>query len=457
VSYQGAKSKSTRRRQLAAGAAGMGGALLAACGAAGADGERAAALSAKKLRTGTAVTWRSYIRNEPLLDEVNKLWSARHPGITLTHAFSPAPEITQKVVGEIAAGTPVDLAQSNYRDVASLQRHLVNVEPFARRDRYSLQEFVQVAVDQYRYGGGIYAMPHTFPVRIGIYNATVFAERGIKPPPSTWDAPGWTWDEFVTATKAAAPRADQSGMWAAGWDKAAGVPNLLQVLLYCNNNGGAVLSEDGKQCLLTQPRSREALQFMQDVIQRHHVAPTPEELAGAGLQPGADLFLQGKVAWGAFGPAAIAEYRRQVTFDWAAAPMPLGPGGKQRTTVMDGSAWMMLSDAKNQEETWELMQVLTSPEYQRAAGQLQGYVPARRAVMAEYAGSEPPKHFKMTLDASEKTYLVPKSPWIAEADAALAPLLRELWTGNKGANVVAEEAKRLLDPILQKEFSFKGA
>jgi hypothetical protein len=66
------------------------------------------------------------------------------------------------------------------------------------------------------------------------------AERGIKLPPSAWDAPGWTWDEFV----AAAPRADQSGVWPVGWDTAAGVPNLLQVLLCCNNNGGAVFSEE---------------------------------------------------------------------------------------------------------------------------------------------------------------------------------------------------------------------
>ena len=37
----------------------------------------------------------------------------------------------------------------------------------------------------------------------------------------------------------------------------------------------------------------------------------------------------------------------------------------------------------------------------------------------------------------------------------MSPLLAELWSGARGANVVAEEAKRLLDPILQREFSFR--
>ena len=101
------------------------------------------------------------------------------------------------------------------------------------------------------------------------------------------------------------------------------------------------------------------------------------------------------------------------------------------------------------------MQTLVSPEYQRAAGELQGYVPARRPIMAEYAGTEPPENAKIMLEASERTYLFPKTPWAAEADTVSAPLLRELWDGKKNASTVADDVKRLLDPILQKEFSFR--
>ncbi|MGH2352362.1 MAG: ABC transporter substrate-binding protein [Chloroflexota bacterium] len=443
----------SRRRYLAAigAAAGVSGVFMAGCGRLGSADERAAPLPAKRMRPGTTLTLRSYIGNEALLNEVNHLWAAKHPDITLTHAFSRAAEITEKLIGEIAAGTPVDVAMSGYRNVPALQRHLANLEPYARRDRFALQEFVPAAVNQYRYGAGQYALPNSFPVRVGVYNATLFAERGVALPPSTWDAPGWTWNDFVDATRALnTPRADPPA-WAVGWDKAAGRPNLLQVILFCNNNGGAFLREDGKECLLTQPRSREALQFMQDLIQRHHVAPVPETLA----QPGADLFIQGRVAWASFGPASVARYRQTITFDWAVSPLPLGAGAKQRSTIMDGSAWMMLDAAPNKEEAWELVQTLVSPEYERAAGQLVGYVPPRRALMADYASSAPPKHFRMLLEASERTYLIPKTPWIAEADSTLAPLLEELWAAKSSANTVAEEAKRLLDPILQRDFSFK--
>lgn len=439
------------RRQVVVGAGTLAGVVLTACGGASSGQDRAPALAAKKIRPGTTLTWRSYISSEPLLAEVNRLWTAKHPDVKMVHAFSPASEILQKLVGEIAAGTPVDVGMSGYRNVPALQRHLANLEPFMRRDRYAIQEFVPPAVNQYRYANNLYALPNSFPVRVGVYNATLFAERGLKPPPSTWDASGWTWDDFVNTARALNNPSAEARTWALGWDKAAGVPNLLQVMLFCNNNGGAFMREDGKECLLTQPRSREALQFMQDLIQRHRVAPAPDELT----QPNADLFIQGKVAWASFGPASIANYRRTITFDWAVSPLPLGAGARQRSTIMDGSAWMMLDAGANKEEAWELLQTLVSPEYEKAAADIVGYVPPRRALMADYASSEPPRYFKMLLDASERTYLVPKTPWVAEADAAAAPLLAELWAGKKSANAVAEEAKRLLDPILQKDFTFK--
>jgi len=322
--------------------------------------------------------------------------------------------------------------------------------PYMKRDKYAIQDFVPAAVNQYRYGTSYYALPNSFPVRVGVYNASLFRERGVKLPPATWDG-AWTWEEHAAAVRAVTGQRGADQVWGMSWDKSAGAPNLLQVMLFCNNNGGAFLREDGKECLVSQPRAREALQFMQDLIVRHQAAPPPAELQ----QPNADLFVAGKAAWGSFGPASVAAYRRQLTFEWALGPLPLGPGAKQRTTIMDGSAWMALREGANKEEAWELVQTLVSPEYERAAGELQGYVPARRPVMAEYAGTEPPKNAKIMLEASERTYLLPKTPWAAEAETASAPLFKDLWDGKKNANTVADDVKRLLDPILQREFTFR--
>jgi ABC-type glycerol-3-phosphate transport system substrate-binding protein len=135
----------------------------------------------------------------------------------------------------------------------------------------------------------------------------------------------------------------------------------------------------------------------------------------------------------------------------------VGPGGTKRSSIMTGSAWMLFDAAANREAGWSLLQTVTSPEYQRAAGSIVGYMPPRKAVLAEYAGQEPPKSVRILLDAAESVYLFPKTPWSSEAEAVLAPLLGELWAGKRSAGEVAQEAKRLIDPIVQKPFSFKTA
>jgi multiple sugar transport system substrate-binding protein len=374
------------RRQWAAAASALAGGLAAACGAGGSGGDKTAALPPKKVRSGTTLTWHSYISDDSLLSEVNRLWTAKHPDIKIEHSFSKAAEITEKLVGEIAAGTPVDVAMTGYADIPALQPHLANIEPYARRDKYPMQDFVQAAINQYKYGNGQYAMPHSFPVRVGAYNATMFAARGVKPPPAAWNAAGWSWDDFVTTTRALNDPGATPRVWGTIWQQMGTRPNQLDVIQFCINNGGAYLRDDGKECLLTQPRSREALQFIQDLVQRHRVAPAPEELEGVS----GDLFIQGRAAWGIWGPVSLANYRRQISFEWALCPIPLGAGAKQRTPVIGASAWMMLDGGQNKEEAWEFIQTLTSPEYERAAAAIVGYVPPRRSVMAEYASSEPP-------------------------------------------------------------------
>ena len=84
-----------------------------------------------------------------------------------------------------------------------------------------------------------------------------------------------------------------------------------------------------------------------------------------------------------------------------------------------------------------------------------GWSSVGKAVLAEYAGQEPPKGVKILLEAAENVYLFPKSPWSSEGEGVLTPLLDELWAGKRSASDVAQEAKRQIDPILQKPFTFK--
>jgi multiple sugar transport system substrate-binding protein len=431
----------------------LAGIALAACGV-GPGAGPAAEAPAGRIPPGTTVRYHTYVADPQVKAEVDRLWAARHADVRLEYTVSSAGEILTKLTAELAGGTPPDVAMTGYRDVPQLQPRLVNLGPYMRRDRFPTDAFLDRALEQYRYGGNSFALPHTFPVRVGVHNAGLLTARGLAMPPAQWDAPGWSWDKLLETARAltqGGPDQPEERVWGWGWDTKAALPNTTWVMLFCNNNGGAFLREDGKECLLTQPRAQEALQFMQDLIQRWRVARTPED----AKQTPVDIFQAGRLGLGFFPPAELASYRKQITFRWGLGPVPVGPGGAKRSSIMTGSSWMMLADANNQEAAWSLLQTVTGPEYQRAASSIVGYMPPRKAVLAEYAGQEPPQSVRILLDAAEHVYLFPKTPWSSAAEEALAPLLSDLWAGKRSASEVAQEAKRLIDPIVQQPFTFK--
>jgi multiple sugar transport system substrate-binding protein len=302
-----------RRTALGAGGLAAGSVALAACGVPGDAGQGAVAPAAQ-VKPGSSVRYHTYVADPQVKAEVDRLWAVRHPDVKLEYSVSGAGEILTKLTAELAGGTPPEVAMTGYRDVPQLQPRLVDLGPYRRRDRFPAEAFLPRSLEQYRYGGTSYALPHTFPVRVGVHNASMLASRGVPLPPPQWDAPSWTWDKLQETARALTRTAGEqpdAQVWGWGWDTKAALPNTTWVMLFCNNNGGAFLRDDGKECLLTQPRSQEALQFMQDLIQRSRVARSPDD---ARVTP-VDLFQLGRLGLGFFPPAELGNYRRQITFE----------------------------------------------------------------------------------------------------------------------------------------------
>jgi multiple sugar transport system substrate-binding protein len=294
-------------------------------------------------------------------------------------------------------------------------------------------------------------MPYDFPIRCIWYNAAMFRERGVTAPTGNWDDPGWSWNDFADAarrlTRPEATAADS--VWGVRWG--VDLPALFETHYFLLNNGASFFSADGTQCVITEPAGVETLQFMQDLFQRWRVARLPADVQAAG----GDRFAAGKLAMDVFRPVQIANYRRDLTFEWALAPLPRGPQGKGRTTIMGGSAWVVPQENKNPEEASELIQHLITPDVERAQARHVGIMPARRQVLDEYAAQEPPKNMKLVLRGAEACQLMPKSPWWAEVQAIAKPILDELWLGARSPSSAAQEIKRLVDEQLKQPFTFK--
>lgn len=430
----------------------LGAAALPACGMFGQGAQQS--VGPKQLRSGVTVTWRTYIINVDQSEQVNQLWAAKYPEVKIVYEHLAFAQHMDKLIAEMVAGGTPEVALVLYPNVAKLQPQLTNLTSYMRRDRFPEREFFPASLDHYRYRGQSFAMPYDFPVRPVWYNATMFRERGIKHPPVGWDEPGWTWNDVMDTarrlTRIDAGRPEDT-IWGWGWGQGVGVPGLNEVVMFTANNSAALFSPDGKEILLTQPGAVETLQFMQDLIQRWRVARARADVQAV---PG-DRFLAGKLAMDLFRPVVLANYRKNLPFEFAMAPLPRGPRAKARASSMTGSAWVQPEANKNQEEAWALMQHLVSAEVERAQIQHVGIMPARRQVMEEYASEEPPRNMKILIRAAETAVLIPPTPWYTDTQNALTPLLNELWDGAKSTTVVAQEAKRQIDPILQQPYQFK--
>jgi multiple sugar transport system substrate-binding protein len=141
---------------------------------------------------------------------------------------------------------------------------------------------------------GIAPGPESFGL---FYNEDMFKDAGVEPPPAK-ASEAWTWDEFVEAAKLMT--IDSQGRNAN--DPAFDPKNIKQFGInfptwwggYSNfiySNGGDFVSADGKTFALNQPEAVEVFQNIADLMNVHHVAPSPVQSKNI---PGTNVALQTK-------------------------------------------------------------------------------------------------------------------------------------------------------------------
>lgn len=226
----------------------------------------------------------------------------------------------------------------------------INADSLVPNITYSLEEGNIIGI-----GPG----PETFGL---FYNEEAFKDAGVEPPPS--DAKdAWTWDEFVEVAKqltldnqgrnAADPEFDpknikQYGVNLASWW--ASYSNFIY------SNGGDFISEDGKTFALNQPEAVEALQNLADLVNVHHVAPSPVQSKNI---PATHVALQTKKVAMAIEGQWVSSSLAKANFDFNVGVLPVM---KEPVTTVVCAMFSMFKSSKHPEESWELMKALIDPE-----------------------------------------------------------------------------------------------
>lgn len=292
-------------------------------------------------------------------------FESSHPNVKVKLESIPT-DYDTKLTTMVAGNEEPDVAMVESATIAfplAEEGKFLNLEPLLESDANFGAEDLVPNISYYAEPGnmvGIGPGPETFLL---YYNVDLFKEAGVEPP-SSKAMETWTWDEFVEAAKLLT--LDENGNNATQSDfnpkkiKQFGVSGANGWWGTWSNfifsNGGDFVSEDGQTFGLNQPEAVEALQKVADLINVHHVAPSPVQAKNV---PSTNVALQTKkVAMVIDGQWANFDLSKTgVNYDVAPLPVMKAP----ITTVVCG-IFSIFKSTKHPEESWELVKALTDPE-----------------------------------------------------------------------------------------------
>ena len=326
----------SRRRVMGAGLAGLA-SLAAACGSGtqGAQSRPAEQGSAPAGRPAAGPLW---ILDHPLQLPVRKALEQRvadfekaFPGAKVEYDGVVEPNDNQeKFAILVAAGTMPDVAATH---TAFLQQypHFSDVGPYLAKDKavkaedyfptiFQAFKVVPAGASSPRQIG----LPREVHATIIYYARNALQAAGLKEP-----GKDWTHTEFVDyALKLTDWKDDaQQAKWAI--QNATNLGGASSGLSMFWQYGAEFFSADGKQCIIDQPQAREALQYLADLVLKHHAAPSPTEATNSGLTGSQQAqFSTGRFRMYASNQNTAPVGSNAVPFDWDIQAIPQVPGKK---------------------------------------------------------------------------------------------------------------------------------
>lgn len=124
--------------------------------------------------------------------------------------------------------------------------------------------------------GRVYGFPTNAAVNAVWFNKDIFDRYHLPYPQGPW-----TWEEFIPLAQRLTVRDEKGriehfGFFCDWW-------NWQQFVLQW---GGRLYTEDGTRCIVDSPEAIAGVQFLQDLIYKYHVMPSPVEEAAMATQGG---------------------------------------------------------------------------------------------------------------------------------------------------------------------------
>lgn len=446
------KAQLSRRQFLRLAAASTASLALAACGAGSQSpaAEPSAAAQAPAQVSGQPQKIRAMMwNNSPVLDENFKLraqmFNEAHQGqYEIDLQLLPYDQYWSRLDLAYAANDPIDTymwdvqAYSHYKAglLRNLQADFAAVEAFADAEQYPLELY-----DYWRFDGtNLFGLPENIQMMALYYNKDIFDAAGIPYPDATW-----SYDKLLeVARELTITEGGETTQW--GFDKGAlGAWWGAQTFGWAAGSAFFDKVIEPTQFTVSDPRNVEGLQWLQDLVYVHKVAPDATQ--AAAIAQDVSLFQTGKLAMVADGTWYMSSNANS-PFAWDMAPLPTWKGARALPFWFGG--WVVANGSKAPEAalawaTW------SATEYQKELVKNRDWIPIRRAEREDPAYLEGlPSGFKSVMDTLPDARIGDlyhgKSAQIV--NEIMGPTLGEVWNNNMTPQAAATDIDEKANALL---------
>ena len=247
-------------------------------------------------------------------------------------------QLQSKIVG----GTAADVFELNFENFVSYASEDVLYDLSGLTGDTS--GFNQTALEAFQYGGKQFGIPNSFSNVVLIYNKDLFDRAGAEYP-----AGDWTWTQMLeTAKKIRALSPDIYGLYRP--------VSFHEFYKGVKQNGGSLLSDDGKSFTVNLPQNVETLEVMSGWVSDSNVMPSDAQMGG---MEDWDLFKSGRLGMIVTGIWAFGDFTENCDFAWDVA---VEPGNTAKATHFFSNAYVVNSETANPEAAAALAMFLAGNE-----------------------------------------------------------------------------------------------
>ncbi|MEH6939308.1 sugar ABC transporter substrate-binding protein [Bacillus sp. JJ664] len=368
----------------------------------------------------------------PAIEEIIKLFNEKNPDIKVKTELTPYAQYFQKLETAATGGALPDVLWMNGPHVVQYAKGkvILPLSDMAKKDDYSFDNYPKSLIDLYTVDDEVYGIPKDFDTTGLWYNKKIFDEAGVPYPDDTWD-----WNKLKEAATKLTNK--DKGIW--GY--AALMGNQGGYYDFIWQNGGHIISEDGKSVGFDQPEAIEALKYNVSFIE-DGLSPTQAQMTETAAS---ELFSSGKIAMMFDGPWMVPEYKKNPDLNVAVVPQ-----GKQRAVAIHGLSNVIAANTKHKEAAWKFVQFLGSKEAAEVYAKTGTVIPAYNGTQDAWLQSVPNLNLKAFIDGVDYSVPLPSVENTGEIWQYETDILKKAWSEEESVEDAVKELTKKANEALSK-------